>query len=76
MAQLFCDYPEALKNTVRIAERCDVTIPSGQNHLPSFDLPDGFTVDPYFEHVVREGFKARLPRLMRLACEGRLRGDD
>jgi DNA polymerase-3 subunit alpha len=73
MAQVFGDYPEALKNTVRIAERCDVTIPSGQNHLPSFAVPDGFTVDSYFEHVVREGFKARLPRLMRLAAEGRLR---
>ena len=73
MAAVFGDYPEALKNTVRIAERCDVTIPSGQNHLPSFDVPDGFTVDSYFEHVVREGFKARLPRLLRLASEGRLR---
>ena len=73
MAAVFGDYPEALKNTVRIAERCDVTIPSGQNHLPSFAVPDGFTVDSYFEHVVREGFKARLPRLMRLASEGRLR---
>ena len=33
------------------------------NHLPNFDVPAGFTLDDYFEHVVREGFDARLPRL-------------
>src|SRR5688572_31783359 len=36
MAAVFNDYPEALKNTLLVAERCNVTIPKGQNHLPSF----------------------------------------
>src|SRR5882672_308667 len=37
MAEAFKDYPQALSNTMRIAERCDVTIPEGENFLPNFD---------------------------------------
>src|SRR6185436_3760637 len=53
MAQAFRDFPDALANTVRIAERCNVTIETGQNHLPNFDVPEGFTLGEYFEHVAR-----------------------
>jgi DNA polymerase-3 subunit alpha len=73
MAAVFGDFPEALKNTLLIAERCDVTIPKGQNHLPSFGVPDGYDLDAYFEHVAREGFAQRLPRLTELAEAKRLR---
>ena len=72
MAQVFADYPQALRNTVAIAERCDVDLGDTGNHLPGFDVPPGFTVDTYFEHVVREGFKARLPRLRELAAASKL----
>ncbi len=73
MAAVFGDHPEALRNTLLIAERCNVTIPKGQNHLPSFGVPDGFTLDQYFDHVVREGFAQRMARLRQLADTGRLR---
>jgi len=73
MASVFQDHPEGLKNTLVIAERCNVTIPKGQNHLPSFGVPEGFTIDRYFEHVARDGFAQRLPRLRQLAAAGRLR---
>jgi len=73
MAAVFGDHPEALRNTLLIAERCNVTIPTGQNHLPSFGVPEGFTLDQYFEHVVREGFAQRLTRLRQIADAGRLR---
>ena len=69
MAQVFGDYPEAMANTLLIAERCNVTIPSGANHLPKFDVPEGFTLDDYFEHEVREGYAQRLARLRQLAAE-------
>src|SRR2546428_684643 len=59
--------------TVRIADRCDVTIGEGENYLPNFDVPAGFTLDDYFEHVVREGFTYRLPRLQQLSASGALR---
>jgi DNA polymerase-3 subunit alpha len=73
MEAVFGDHPEALRNTLLVAERCNVTIPKGQNHLPSFGVPDGFTLDQYFEHVAREGFAERLTRLRQLAAAGRLR---
>ena len=41
MAAVFGDYPEAMRNTLAIAERCNVTIPSGEHHLPSFEVPAG-----------------------------------
>jgi DNA polymerase-3 subunit alpha len=73
MAEVFKGHPDALRNTMLIAERCNVTIPKGQNHLPSFDVPAGYTLEEYFAHVAREGFGERLPRLRQLAAEGRLR---
>jgi DNA polymerase-3 subunit alpha len=73
MAQVFGDYPEAMHNTLLIAERCHVEIPKGQNHLPKFDVPEGFTLDDYFEHEVRRGFAQRLVRLRQLNEEGALR---
>jgi DNA polymerase-3 subunit alpha len=73
MAAVFQDHPGALRNTMLVAERCNVTIPKGQNHLPTFGVPDGFTIDSYFEHVARDGFAQRLPRLRELAAWGHLR---
>jgi DNA polymerase III subunit alpha len=73
MAASFADFPDAISNTVRIGERCNVTLVEGENYLPNFDVPPGFTLDAYFDHVVRNGFKERLPRLMQLAASGMLR---
>ena len=72
MAKVFQDYPEALANTVRIAERCHVDLSSTANYLPNFDVPAGFTLEDYFEKVVRDGFEQRLPRLQELAARGAL----
>jgi DNA polymerase-3 subunit alpha len=73
MAAAFQDFPEAVANTLRIAERCDVSLPEGENFLPNFEVPPGFTLDDYFEHVTRAGFTDRLPRLKQLAASGGLR---
>jgi DNA polymerase III subunit alpha len=73
MQAVFGDHPEALRNTMLIAERCDVTLPKGENYLPNFDVPPPFTLDEYFEHVTRQGFAERLPRLRELAGRGVLR---
>ncbi len=67
------EFPEAISNTVRIAERCQVDLSGAENHLPNFDVPEGFTLDGYFEHTVREGFRERLERLRLLAAAGSLR---
>jgi DNA polymerase-3 subunit alpha len=73
MAEVFKDFPVAVANTARIGERCNVLLPEGENFLPNFDVPAGFTLDGYFEHIVREGFKERLVRLKQLASTGVLR---
>src|SRR5215203_1012902 len=73
MAKIFAEFPDALANTVGIADRVDVNLASGVNHLPDFDVPAGFTVDTYFEHMVREGSAARLPRLQALMARNALR---
>jgi DNA polymerase-3 subunit alpha len=73
MAEIFKDYPEALKNTLRIAERVNVDIAAGHHHLPKFDVPEGFDLDGYFEHVVRQGFAQRLVRLRQTEADGKLR---
>ncbi len=73
MAAVFSDHPDALTSTVRIAERCNVVLPEGENYLPNFDVPAPYTLDDYFEHVVREGFAERLPRLRQLGAAGSLR---
>jgi DNA polymerase-3 subunit alpha len=73
MAEVFKEFPDALANTMRIAERCNVTIAEGENFLPDFDVPAGFTADSYFDKVARDGFAERLPRLRQLALSGALR---
>ena len=70
MAAVFKNHPDALQNTMRIAERCQVDLSGTVNHLPNFDVPPDFTLDGYFEHIVREGFARRLPRLKDLASRG------
>ena len=73
MWAVFKEVPEALLNTVRIADRCDVDLGASENHLPNFEVPASYTLDQYFEHVVREGFAQRLPRLRALHASGALR---
>ena len=70
MAAVFGDHPEAMANTLLIAERCDLDLSSSEHHLPNFDVPPPYTVDEYFEHVVREGFTDRLPRIRALGERG------
>jgi DNA polymerase III subunit alpha len=73
MAEVFKDFPDALANTMRIAERCNVVLPEGEAHLPNFAVPPGHTLDSYFDHVVREGFGRRLEQWRRLEAAGELR---
>jgi len=73
MAQVFGELPEALERTVAIAERCNVKIDSMQNSFPDFQVPEGHTVDSYFDQVSRQGFASRVPILEARAKAGLLR---
>lgn len=61
MAALFPEHPEALENTVKIAERCQVEFEFGKYHLPEFDVPEGYTALQYLQKLCNEGFAARYP---------------
>jgi len=72
MQKLWAHVPEALLNTVRIAERCDLHIDSSES-LPPFEVPENHTSDSYFEQVVREGFADRRRHLEEMAAGAVLR---
>ncbi|MDK2960488.1 MAG: polymerase subunit alpha [Bacillota bacterium] len=59
MEELFSLWPEALRNTLAIAERCNVELELGRLHLPEFPLPPGKTADAYLEELCREGLLRR-----------------
>jgi len=73
MTRVFKDAPDVLTRTVGIAERCNLRLEKVSNPFPHFDVPPGFTLDSYFEHVSREGFARRKEVLMVLADQGRLK---
>ncbi len=70
MAQLFSYIPEAIDNTGKIAERCNVEIEFGVQKLPRYDVPDGFTAEEYLERLCEEGLRKRYENYESL--EGRL----
>jgi DNA polymerase-3 subunit alpha len=61
MRGLFRDLPEACDNTLRVAERCEVSFES-RDLLPKFPVPDGWTEDLYFRTEVYRGLQRRYPR--------------
>jgi len=60
MRERFREYPDALEETVKIAERCNLKLEFGQHHFPNFPIPERQTLDSYFEKLAREGLKERL----------------
>src|SRR6267154_583765 len=73
MFQVFKDSPEVLLRTLDIAERCHVRLEKVSNPFPHFDVPGGYTLDTYFEHVTREGFARRLESIRGLLGSGQLK---
>ena len=58
MIDRFRDFPEAINNTVLIAEQCNLDIAVGENHIPVFDT-EGQDVIKYWRNKIREGFEAK-----------------
>ncbi len=61
MRELFPYALQALENTQKIAERCNVEIEFGVTKLPKYDVPEGYTSWEYLNHLCYEGLKRRYP---------------
>lgn len=59
MYQAFREIPEALKNSLAIADRCDFKLNLGQHKLPSYRVPEGYTPEQYLERLAVDGLKER-----------------
>ena len=59
MAALFPDHPDAIENTGKIAEMCNVEFMFGKYHLPEFKLPPGYDSFSYLKKLCDEGYAER-----------------
>ncbi|MBN2433643.1 MAG: DNA polymerase III subunit alpha [Spirochaetes bacterium] len=59
MERLFSHYPDAIHNTQKIADMCDVELKLNNPVLPTFTVPDGFTLDSYMRELVYKGAAER-----------------
>ena len=70
MVELFKDIPEAIENTVRIAQACNVQLTLGENYLPAFPIPEGHTEDSYFREISEKGLEERMTFLQEQLPKG------
>ena len=59
MRQLFPNCEEAIENTQRIADRCNLEFVFNEYHLPAFPVPAGYTNEEYFRKLCYDGFAER-----------------
>jgi DNA polymerase-3 subunit alpha len=60
MARLFAHAPHVLSGTMQFPERCNLKLNKVDNPFPAFPVPEGMSLDDYFEQVCREGLQKRL----------------
>lgn len=66
MAAIFADVPEAIKNTLRIADKCNFKFDLGKIHLPSFKIPAEYShldYNGYLKHLIKERFPERYEKM-------------
>ncbi len=59
MAALFSDAPQAVENSLRIAEACNLDLKSEGYHLPIFEVPEGYDAESYLRHLCQQGLASR-----------------
>src|SRR5437667_2610531 len=59
MKALFAEMPEAVQNTLEVAEKCNLEIEFGKLHYPMFHPPQPFTREGYLRHLLAEGLRTR-----------------
>ncbi len=59
MAALFSDVPQAVGNSLLIAEKCNLDLEREGYHLPVFEVPEGYDAESYLRHLCQEGLRNR-----------------
>ncbi|MDC0545686.1 DNA polymerase III subunit alpha [Gammaproteobacteria bacterium] len=63
MINLFADLPEALINTVKIAEKCNIDLELGKFYLPDFEVPEEFSREEFLRKLSKEGLLDRIKEI-------------
>ncbi len=66
MTELFQQVPEAIENTIKIAERCNLEMELGIDNLPEYPVPEPYTLSTYLGERAKEGLQERFDTLKRL----------
>ena len=61
MEELFAEFPEAISNTMRIADACDLTMEFNRLRLPHYETPEGEDAETYLQRLGQEGLRQRFP---------------
>lgn len=69
MAAIFKHVPDAIENTVKIAERCNLHLDFDQINLPDYPIPETYTLEGYLEEMTRKGLEDRLEVMRRCGQE-------
>jgi len=59
MRQVFVDLPDAYRNSLAVAERCNLELTFNRFHLPRYRVPEGYSLESYLEHLAWEGLRRR-----------------
>ena len=62
MCELFADIPDAIDNTLALAQRCNIEMRLGTYFLPNYPVPDDETLDTWIQKQAREGLEERLAK--------------
>ncbi len=64
MEEIFSDHPEAVANTKKIADQCNLKIPRGEWRVPPFSVPDQYdSAADYFDHLIEKGLEKRYDKI-------------
>ena len=72
MAVVFAEIPDACRNTLTVAERCNLELGFGKFHLPRYVVPDAHTLESYLHELARTGLRKRYGANPGDAVEARL----
>lgn len=70
MKKAFSHIPEAVSNTVAVAERCNLDLELGRYHLPHFPVPEGYTLETYMAELARKGLEERFREIEAVRGKG------